>query len=120
MRCYFPSSDPVDPEAVPDDLAARLREKSEAREALKLQRVRDQAWALYQELEGQLRMQLLCQKWPAEIAAKYARAYARHGHEHRLIPPPPDGCTVPASFHHMFETAEKAARGGARRVGTPR
>ena len=24
-------------------------------------------------------MQLLCQKWPAEIAAKYARAYARHG-----------------------------------------
>ena len=32
-----------------------------------------------QELEGQLRMQLLCQKWPAEIAAKYARAYARHG-----------------------------------------
>ena len=38
-----------------------------------------QAWALFQELEGQLRMQLLCQKWPAEIAAKYARAYARHG-----------------------------------------
>ena len=110
VRCYFPSSDPVDPEAVPDDLAARLREKSEAREALKLQRVRDQAWALYQELEGQLRMQLLCQKWPVEIAAKYARAYARHGHEHRLIPPPPDGRTVPASFHHMFETAEKAAR----------
>ena len=110
VRCYFPSSDPVDPEAVPDDLAARLQEKREAREALKLQRVRDQAWALYQELEGQLRMQLLCQKWPAEIAAKYARAYARHGHEHRLIPPPPDGCTVPASFHHMFETAEKAAR----------
>ena len=110
VRCYFPSSDPVNPGAVPDDLAARLREKSEAREALKLQRVRDQAWALYQELEGQLRMQLLCQKWPAEIAAKYARAYARHGHEHRLIPPPPDGCTVPASFHHMFETAEKAAR----------
>ena len=110
VRCYFPSSSPVDPEAVPDDLAARLQEKREAREALKLQRVRDQAWALYRELEGQLRMQLLCQKWPAEIAVKYARAYARHGHEHRLIPPPPDGCTVPASFRHMFETAEKAAR----------
>ena len=58
-------------------------------------------------------MQLLFQAWPPESAEKYARAYAEHGHESRLVPPPPEGCTVPASFAHAFETAETAERRNA-------
>lgn len=34
----------------------------------------------------------------------------RRGHEHHLVPPPPEGCTIPASFFHMFETAAAAAK----------
>jgi hypothetical protein len=73
-------------------------------------RLKDEAYALYKELETQLLMQLRFQSWPPDIASKYARAYARHGHEHQLIPPPPEGCTIPMSFFHMFETAAAAAK----------
>ena len=108
IRAYFPDPEPLPPEEVPEALAERLRAKSEADAERKRERLNQETYGLYQELEAQLKMQLLFQSWPPELAQKYARAYARHGHESRLIPPPPEGCTVPASFAHMFETAERA------------
>lgn len=39
----------------------------------------------------------------------YVARTLRRGHEHHLIPPPPEGCTIPTSFFHMFETAAAAA-----------
>jgi hypothetical protein len=108
IRAYFPDPKPLPPEEVPEALAERLRAKSDADAERKRERLNQETYGLYQELEAQLKMQLLFQSWPPELAQKYARAYARHGHESRLIPPPPEGCTVPASFAHMFETAERA------------
>ena len=108
IRAYFPDPEPLPPEEVPEALAERLRAKSAADAERKRERLNQETYGLYQELEAQLKMQLLFQSWPPELAQKYARAYARHGHESRLIPPPPEGCTVPASFAHMFETAERA------------
>ena len=48
VRCYFPDANPVLPEDVPEDLADRLGTQEEQREELKLQRVKEQAWALFQ------------------------------------------------------------------------
>ena len=108
IRAYFPDPEPLPPEEVPDALTERLRAESDVNAERKRERLHKETYGLHQELEAQLKMQLLMQSWPPELARKYARAYARHGHESHLIPPPPEGCTVPASFAHMFETAERA------------
>ena len=108
VRAYFPDPEPLPPVELPDALTERLRAESDANAKRKRERLHKETYGLHQELEAQLKMQLLMHSWPLELAQKYARAYARHGHESHLIPPPPEGCTVPASFAHMFETAERA------------
>jgi hypothetical protein len=129
VRCYFPhrssetdtDAEPAEESAGDEDAAPRLRAALASRLARKVRedaaeralRSARSAEALRCELEAQLRMQLLFQAWPPESAEKYARAYAEHGHESRLVPPPPEGCTVPASFAHAFETAEMAERRNA-------
>jgi hypothetical protein len=129
VRCYFPhrssetdtDAEPAEESAGDEDAAPRLRAALASRLARKVRedaaeralRSARSAEALRRELEAQLRMQLLFQAWPPESAEKYARAYAEHGHESRLVPPPPEGCTVPASFAHAFETAEMAERRNA-------
>ena len=123
IRAYFPDPEPLPPEELPDSLTERLRAESDANAKRKRERLHKEAYGLHQELEAQLKMQLLTHSWPLELARKYARAYARHGHESHLIPPPPEGCTVPASFAHMFETAERAtalavSKGAARAAST--
>ena len=132
VRCYFPhrssetnntDAEPAEESAGDEDedaaprlraaLASRLARKAREDAAERATRSARSAEALRRELEAQLRMQLLFQAWPPESAEKYARAYAEHGHESRLVPPPPEGCTVPASFAHAFETAETAERRNA-------
>ena len=103
--------DPLDPSVsrVAAALFRRLaaRDASEARR--KAKRLELEKHGLRRELEAQLRVQLEAHDWPADLAARYARAYAKHAHESHRIPPPPLGLAVPAAFAHMFETAERAA-----------
>jgi hypothetical protein len=93
--------------------AAALRTRSltkAKREAKqKARRLELEKHGLRRELETQLRVQLEQHDWPQDLATRYARAYAKHAHETHKIPPPPLGLVVPASFAHMFETAERAA-----------
>ena len=81
--------------------------KREAKQ--KARRLELEKHGLRRELETQLRVQLEQHDWPQDLATRYARAYAKHAHETHKIPPPPLGLVVPASFAHMFETAERAA-----------
>jgi hypothetical protein len=93
--------------------AAALRRRiaaKETREARrKATRLELEKHGLRRELEAQLRVQLEAHDWPVDLAVRYARAYAKHAHESHRIPPPPLGLVVPATFAHMFETAERAA-----------
>ena len=110
IRAYFPDPGDVPEGQQPRDLISRLDTKAAVQAGFKRRRLKEEALEMYRELESQLLIQLRYQAWPPDIAAKYARAYARHGHEHHLIPTPPEGCTIPASFFHMFETAAAAAK----------
>jgi hypothetical protein len=101
----------LDPSLNANAAALRTRAANKAkREAKqKARRLELEKHGLRRELETQLRVQLEQHDWPQDLATRYARAYAKHAHETHKIPPPPLGLVVPASFAHMFETAERAA-----------
>jgi hypothetical protein len=101
----------LDPSLNANAAALRTRSLTKAkREAKqKARRLELEKHGLRRELETQLRVQLEQHDWPQDLATRYARAYAKHAHETHKIPPPPLGLVVPASFAHMFETAERAA-----------
>lgn len=125
IRAYFPfesvmSTDDndeenanalLDPSLNANAAALRARKaRKDARDARqKARRLELERHGLRRELEAQLRVQLEQHDWPQDLATRYARAYAKHAHESHRIPPPPLGLIVPASFAHMFETAERAA-----------
>lgn len=103
----------LDP-AVSRNAAALLRRVAvkQTREARrKATRLELEKHGLRRELEAQLRVQLEAHDWPVDLACRYARAYAKHAHESHRIPPPPLGLVTPATFAHMFETAERAVFG---------
>ena len=103
----------LDP-AVSRNAAALLRRVAvkQTREAKqKASRLELEKHGLRRELEAQLRVQLEAHDWPVDLAVRYARAYAKHAHESHRIPPPPLGLVTPATFAHMFETAERAVFG---------
>jgi len=86
VRAYFPYPTDLAQDKQPHDITTRLHEKSVEQAAFKRRRLKEEAWALFTELEAQIRMQLRFQGWQPEIAAKYSRAYARHGRTVQVEP----------------------------------